>query len=107
MNDRFEDERRERQSYRIGFAAAALLTAIPFALVATGATSRGVALVVIGVLAVVQAVVHFRWFLHIDLSRQKREDLQLILFSTLLLILMAGGTVWVLADLARRMTPSP
>lgn len=107
MNDRFEDERRERQSYRIGFAAAALLTAIPFALVAMGATSRGVALVVIGVLAVVQAVVHFRWFLHIDLSRQKREDLQLILFSTLLLILMAGGTVWVLADLARRMAPSP
>ena len=107
MNDSFEDERRERNSYRIGFAAAAILTAIPFALVATGATGRVVTLVVIGVLAVVQVVVHFRWFLHIDLSRQKREDLQLILFSTLLLILMAGGTVWVLADLARRMTPSP
>lgn len=107
MNDGFDDERRERRSYRVGFAAAAVLTAIPFALVATGAAGREMALVVTGMLALVQVAVHFRWFLHIDLSRQKREDLQLILFSTLLLILMAGGTVWVLADLARRMAPLP
>ncbi len=54
-----------------------------------------------------QVVAQVGWFLHIDLSRQKREDLQLILFSTLILILMAGGTIWVLADLARRMTHLP
>lgn len=68
---------------------------------------RDATLAVIALFALIQVVVQVRWFLHIDLSRQKREDLQLILFSTLLLILMAGGTVWVLADLGRRMTLLP
>lgn len=107
MTDPINEEQRERQSYKTGLAAAAVLTAVPFALVATGVAGRGVTLAVIALFALVQVVTHVRWFLHIDLSRQKREDLQLILFSTLLLILMAGGTVWVLADLARRMTPLP
>ena len=53
--------------------------------------------------ALVQIVVHMRFFLHVDLSRQKREDLQLILFTVLLLALMGGGTIWILTDLAARM----
>lgn len=102
-----DEEKRERQSYRTGLAASILLTAVPFALVAIGAAGRDATLAVIALFALIQVVVQVRWFLHIDLSRQKREDLQLILFSTLLLILMAGGTVWVLADLGRRMTLLP
>lgn len=97
-----DEQRRERQSYRTGFAAAAILTAVPFALVATG-TARGVTLVVIALFALVQIVAQVRWFLHIDLSRQKREDLQLVLFSSIILFLMAGGTIWVLGDLSARM----
>jgi cytochrome o ubiquinol oxidase operon protein cyoD len=47
-------------------------------------------------------IVHFRFFLHISF-REKREDLQLILFSTLVLIIMVGGTVWIMGSLALRM----
>lgn len=59
-------------------------------------------LVIIGAFALAQMIVHFRFFLHIRF-RQKREDLQLILFSTLVLILMVGGTVWIMGSLALRM----
>jgi hypothetical protein len=48
-------------------------------------------------------MVHFRFFLHIGF-RQKREDLQLLLFSALLLIIMVTGTLWIMASLAVRMT---
>lgn len=48
----------------------------------------------IGLYGLAHIVVHFRFFLHVDLSRQKREDLELILFSLLLLAIMAGGTIW-------------
>ncbi len=37
------------------------------------------------------------------MSTQKRESLQLILLSVLLLAIMAGGTVWIMARLAMRL----
>lgn len=89
-----ETERKELRLYVIGFALAAVLTALPFAAVASGALSGAAAGWIIAVCALLQVGVHLRCFLHIDLSRQKREDLQLVLFSVLLLVLMAGGTIW-------------
>ena len=50
-------------------------------------------------LALVQMVVHFRFFLHISLRESARDDLQLILFSTLIVILMVSGTLVILFNL--------
>ena len=94
---------KELRSYLTGFVLALLLTLIPFALVAWGDLPSHVTLTTIAVFGVVQVIVQFRYFLHIDFSRQKREDLQLILFSVLLLTIMGGGTVWIMANLAHRM----
>ena len=96
----------ELRAYLVGFALALLLTIVPFAAVAFDLAARTTALAVAGVLGLVQIVVHFRFFLHIDLGRQKREDLQLILFSTLLLAIMAGGTIWIMLNLYGRMMPA-
>ena len=93
----------ETRKYVIGFLLAVALTVPPFLLVWTGALPRGQSLALIAAAAVVQIVVHMRFFLHVDLTRQKREDLQLILFTVLLLVLMAGGTIWLMTDLAARM----
>ncbi|MBD8065823.1 cytochrome C oxidase subunit IV family protein [Devosia sp. PTR5] len=95
-------EQRERRSYFIGFAACAAWTALAFGAVILR-LDQITALWIIGVSALAQVVLQFRYFLHIDFSRQKREDLQLILFSALLLAIMVGGTVWILADLDKRM----
>ena len=54
-------------------------------------------------LALVQMVVHFRFFLHISLQKSARDDLQLILFSTLIVILMVSGTLVILFNLRARM----
>ncbi len=105
MSGTSSDERRERRSYRSGFLAACALTAVPFLAVWADLLARKQALALIAVLSLLQVIAQFRWFLHIDLSRQKREDLQLILFSTLILILVAGGTVWVMCGLSARMMP--
>ncbi|WP_226573378.1 cytochrome o ubiquinol oxidase subunit IV [Acuticoccus sediminis] len=94
---------RDTRAYLTGFALAVLLTVPPFVLAWTGVLPRGTTPWVIAVAALVQIVVHLRYFLHVDLSRQKREDLQLILFTVLLLALMGGGTIWILSDLAYRM----
>ncbi|MEW5250853.1 cytochrome o ubiquinol oxidase subunit IV [Microbulbifer discodermiae] len=94
---------REVRGYLIGFGKALALTLIPFGLVAWQKLPASVVLVVIGVCALWQIVVHGRYFLHIDLSQQKREDLLLILFSVLLLGIMAGGTIFIMANLSHRM----
>ena len=100
--DAAQDERRELHSYLNGAGFALMLTLVPFALVHWHALSRSNLLIAIGAFALVQICVHFRFFLHISFSHQ-REDLQLILFSALLLGIMVAGTVWIMASLAHRM----
>ena len=101
--DARHSRRRDLLTYGIGYVLALLLTCAAFAVVtwrwAAGATALGL---VFG-LALVQAVVHFRCFLHIDLKPSTRHDLQLILFSTLIIALMVGGTLVVLFNLRMRM----
>ena len=101
MNDL--DYKRELRLYLIGFALALALTLAAFGLTLWGGLSWMTTLITVGILGLVQMVAHLRYFLHIDLSRQKREDLQLILFSVLLLAIMAIGTIWIMASLATRM----
>lgn len=93
----------ELRRYLWTFALCLLLTVPVFALVAWGELDRDTLGWVIGATALIQIVVHFRGFLDIRLKGQTREDLQLILFTALLLILMAGGTIWILTDLGDRM----
>ncbi|MBN8292141.1 cytochrome o ubiquinol oxidase subunit IV [Rhodobacter sp. NTK016B] len=97
------DHRREARLYLAGFGLALTLTLVPFGLVSWGLMQGRALAITIAVLAVAQIVVHLRFFLHIDLSRQKREDLQLILFTVLLLAIMAFGTLWIMGNLATRM----
>lgn len=97
-----QEKRRELRSYAVGFALAVGLTALAFLVVVAGFGSS-TAYLVIGAAALAQVVVHFRFFLHIGLQRSTRDDLQLILFTTLIITLMAGGTIWILGNLHHRM----
>ena len=101
---RFEDEKaREVRSYIVGYGGALVLTGGAFALVRWQQLSPGTTLATVLALALVQVVVHFRFFLHVSFKRSARDDLQLILFSTLIVALMAAGTLVILTNLRHRM----
>ena len=87
----------------LGLGLALLLTGAAFGLAVFRLLPVSTLLPVIGMLALVQIAVQFRFFLHIDLSRSKREDLQLILFSGLLILIMVGGSIWIMTNLDQRM----
>ena len=97
------EAREDLRSYLIGFAAALILTVIAFGLAVFKLIPATLLLAAIGILALVQIGVQFRFFLHIDLSKSKREDLQLILFTGLLIFIMVGGSIWIMTNLDYRM----
>ncbi len=94
---------RTMRPYIIGIVAALILTAIPFGLVATGALPRSTTLGIIVVFAVIQILVHLRFFLHIDLETTPRENLVALAFAAVLIFLMVGGSLWIMFDLYHRM----
>jgi cytochrome o ubiquinol oxidase operon protein cyoD len=94
---------RELRGYLLGYGLAIALTLAPFGLVDWRVLPQHGLFLAIGACALVQVIVHFRFFLHIDPPRQNVDDLHLILFSGLLLFFMIAGTIWILSSLAVRM----
>ena len=103
MSGPHDSKREEIRSYVIGYALALALTCAAFASVHWRSFIPGTTLRIVLGLALVQMVVHFRYFLHISLRRSARDDLLLTLFSTLIVILMVSGTLVVLFNLRERM----
>ena len=98
-----DGKRGEIRSYAIGYGLALALTGAAFAIVHWPSFASATTLAIVFGLALVQMVVHFRFFLHVSLRKSAREDLQLILFSTLIVILMVSGTLVILFNLRERM----
>jgi cytochrome o ubiquinol oxidase operon protein cyoD len=96
-------KRDEVRSYAIGYGLALILTCAAFAVVYWPSFATTTTLSIVLALALVQAAVHFRYFLHISLQKSARDDLQLILFSTLIVMLMVSGTLIILFNLRARM----
>jgi cytochrome o ubiquinol oxidase operon protein cyoD len=95
------------RSYLTGFALALVLTVIPFGLVVTGGGLPR-SLIVSGILlaAIAQVLVHLYYFLHLNGSAGERWNLLVILFTTQILVILAGGAVWIMVNLHRHMIPT-
>ena len=96
-------DRQAVRSYVIGFIAAVVLSVIPFWLVASHVLPPRPTLLVIGVAAVLQVLVHLRFFLHLDVTTTPKENLLALVFTALLIFLMVGGSFWIMFDLHGRM----
>lgn len=91
------------RSYLIGFVLAVVLTAIPFYVVITHVLPPQRAMVLIGVAAILQILVHLKFFLHINFTTTPKENLAAIAFTVVLIFIMVGGSFWIMFDLHSRM----
>ena len=86
-----------------GFVLAVLLTVIPFAAVGLKLLAPQTTILVIAIAAIVQIIVHLRFFLDVRIkSDRPRANISLV-FAVVLLFIMIGGTIWIMTDLAFRM----
>lgn len=95
-----------RRGYLVGFALSAVLTAIPFWLVMTGALgdAQATALTVIA-LAIIQILVHTFCFLHINTRAEGGWTMIAYIFTAVLVLITIGGSLWIMYHLNINMMP--
>ena len=93
------------RDYATGFGLSVVLTAIPFALVMTGALSAPVTAVLIMGFAVVQIIVHMVYFLHMSPKAEGGWSMTSLIFTIIVVGIMLSGSLWVMSHLNANMMP--
>ena len=97
----------ETLSYIIGLGFAIILTATSFWVASTSVLwGPGVAVGLV-VLAIAQMGVHLVFFLHITSGPDNTNNVLALAFGVLIVFLVMIGTIWIMANLAANMGPSP
>lgn len=90
------------KAYLIGFAASLVLTTISFVLVITQVLSGYYLIHTIVGLALVQAILQLRFFLHVGQEAKPRWESLVFYFMVLILLIVALGSLWIMHDLNER-----
>ncbi|MFK3948389.1 cytochrome o ubiquinol oxidase subunit IV [Pseudomonas fulva] len=84
------------KSYMIGFVLSILLTAIPFGLVMYPSLPKNLTVLIVVAMAVIQVVVHLVYFLHMDRSKEQRNNVSTFLFTAMVIALLVGLSLWIM-----------
>ena len=90
------------RSYVIGFAASLILTSLSFVLVVSEHLTGSALIYTISFLAVLQAAVQLRYFLHLGEEEKPHWETFIFLFMLLILVIITVGSLWVMHDLKTR-----
>jgi cytochrome o ubiquinol oxidase operon protein cyoD len=96
-------------TYVAGFVASITLTLVAYYLVVdrvlslTPWTIAGI----IAVLALVQFVAQLYYFMHLRVKTKPRWQFVVFLFMLLVVLILVGGSIWIMASLNNRMVMTP
>jgi cytochrome o ubiquinol oxidase operon protein cyoD len=91
--------------YLAGLALAILLTATSFYVAGTDLVWQPSIPVALVVLAIAQMGVHLVFFLHITSGPDNTNNVLALAFGVLIVILLLGGSLWIMANLNHNMMP--
>ncbi len=93
------------RSYVIGLALAVLLTGVSFFVAGTSLVWQPSIPIAIFVLALAQMGVHLVFFLHITTGPDNVNNVMALAFGVLIVILLIGGSLWIMGHLNHNMLP--
>lgn len=93
------------KSYFVGFILSIALTLGAYFLVVQHSFSRHALIWTLVGFGIAQALVQLLFFLHLGSESKPRWNLLVFLFMTLVLVIVVGGTIWIMLDLNNRMMP--
>jgi cytochrome o ubiquinol oxidase operon protein cyoD len=91
--------------YLTGLGLAILLTATSFFVAGTDLVWEPSIPVALVVLAIAQMGVHLVFFLHITTAADNTNNVLALAFGMLIVILVIGGSLWIMANLNHNMMP--
>ena len=94
------------RTYLFGLGLAALLTAGSFYLSYTHLVYGPAVPVALIVFAVAQIGVHLIFFLHLTTAPDNINNTMALAFGTLIVLLLIGGTLWIMAHMTANMMPT-
>ena len=92
-------------TYLAGLGLAALLTVVSFVVAGTTLVWGPSIPVALFVLAIAQMGVHLVFFLHITTGPDGLNNVMALAFGVLVVILVIGGSLWIMANLNHNMMP--
>lgn len=88
------------QGYVKGFIASLILTVIPFYFVATQSLPTHITYILMLGCAIIQVLVHFYYFLHLEAKSQDgRWSIISLVFTALVVLILIGGSIWIMMNL--------
>ncbi len=103
-NNNYGNGNKTLTSYMIGLALAFILTCAAFSIVDFKFFSVELAAWILMALAVVQLFVHSMCFLRLNFSPEGRWNLLPFLCVILIIVVLVGGSAWIMAHLNYNMT---
>lgn len=94
-------------SYIVGFSSAVVLTLMSYLSVVMHWFSGVQLVAVIMGLATVQLVVQLVFFLHLGREKKPRWNLTVFIFMLIILVIIVGGSLWIMQNLNYHTTMSP
>jgi cytochrome o ubiquinol oxidase operon protein cyoD len=91
--------RKSLRTYLIGFILCLVLTLIAFAIVGKDSLSNTFLYVTVSVLAILQLIVQVVCFLRLNASKGARWNLVSFLFTILIILVIVGGSLWIMWNL--------
>jgi cytochrome o ubiquinol oxidase operon protein cyoD len=91
--------------YLVGLGLAVLLTATSFFVASTDLVWQPSIPIAIIVLAIAQMGVHIVFFLHITTGPDNTNNVMALAFGMLIIVLVVGGSLWIMANLNQNMMP--
>lgn len=89
----------------LGFVTSVILTLAAYRLETHYQISSGILIFTIISLASIQALVQLVFFLHLGLESKPRWNVMMFLFVVLLIVILVGGTLWIMANLNYNVMP--
>jgi cytochrome o ubiquinol oxidase operon protein cyoD len=91
--------------YVLGFVLSVVLTLAAYLLVTNMTHDKNVVVAVISCLAIVQFMIQMVFFLHIGDEKKPRWKRLVMWFMLGVVVLIVGGSLWIMNNLNYRMTP--
>ncbi|UAJ65974.1 cytochrome o ubiquinol oxidase subunit IV [Candidatus Schneideria nysicola] len=91
--------KKDNRSGLVAFILSIILTIIPFFLVQYHLMSSYFSIVVLGICAFLQVILHLFYFLHLKITFEQRWNILSLAFTLLISCILIIGTLWIMNHL--------